>query len=414
MTSNGIPHGSTAYYRLCLILGSLSAMGPLAIDMYLPSFPTIARELGSTASQVQVTAAAYFIGLAIGQLIYGPVTDRIGRKRPLYAGLVLFIAASIGCAFATSVPALIALRFLQALGGCAEMVVARAMVRDFFDERDSMRVLSQMILVMGLAPILAPLIGGQLLVYFGWRAVFWALAAFAIACLAAVAGLLPESLPVERRRREGMSAVAQTFGMLLRDRTYMSYVLAGSLIIAGMFAYIAGSPYVFIEIFHVPADRFGFLFGANAFGLIAASQINGRLARRMPPRTILGRVLPITAAAGILLVVDATTGFAGLPGILLPLFVCVASVGFVVPNTVVLAMAPHGRVAGSASALLGTVQFGLGAAAGAVVSVLNSVAMTRTPLPLAIVVAACGTGALVIFRTSPAPAAAPPAHAPAP
>ena len=402
-------------------------MGPLAIDMYLPSFPTIARELGSTAAQVEVTAAAYFIGLAVGQMIYGPLTDRVGRNKPLYAGLVLFILASIGCAYATSVPGLIAWRVLQALGGCAEMVVARAMVRDFFDERDSIRVLSLLILVMGLAPILAPLIGGQLLVHFGWRSVFWTLAAFAAACFVAVAVLLPESLPVERRRREGIGAVARTFATLLRDRSYMAYALSGSLIIAGMFAYIAGSPFVFIEVFGVPADRFGFFFGANAFGLIAAAQVNGRLARRMPARRILGAVLPITALAGLVLLTNAATGFGGFAGILLPLFVCVASVGFVVPNTVVLAMRPHGRIAGSASALLGTVQFGLGAAAGAMVSALNGAfhgafrsafhggASEGTPLPLALVVAACGTGALLVFRSSPAPPPAPPpAPVPAP
>jgi DHA1 family bicyclomycin/chloramphenicol resistance-like MFS transporter len=394
MTSGPVPHGSAAYYRLGIVLGSLTAMGPLAIDMYLPSFPTIATELGSTASAVEVTAAVYFIGLAVGQAIYGPISDRIGRKVPLYTGLIVFALASIGCAFATSVPALIVLRLLQALGGCAEMVVARAMVRDLFDERDSMRVLSLLILVMGLAPILAPFIGGQLLVQFGWRSVFIALAGYAIVCLIAVAALLPESLPVERRRRQSFVTIVGIYQSLLRDRLYMSYVLAGSLIISAMFAYIAGSPFVFIEIFHVPAERFGLFFGTNALGLITASQINGRLARRSNPQAILNVVLPITAAAGLVLLMDSVTGFGGFAGILLPLFVCVSSVGFVMPNTTVLAMAPHGRIAGSASALLGALQFGLGATAGALVSGLND----GTPLPLGIVVCACSAGALLIFR----------------
>lgn len=399
-TQAHIQAGTPAYYRLAIILGSLAAMGPLAIDMYLPSFPTIAGELGSTAAGMEVTAAAYFIGLAIGQSIYGPLSDRLGRLRPLYFGLALFIVASIGCAFATSVPQLVALRTLQALGGCAEMVVARAMVRDYFDPRDSIRVMSLLILVMGLAPILAPLIGGQLLVHFGWRSVFFTLAGYALVCLVAVLVLLRESLPAERRRRDSFLDVARVYGRLLSDRGFMAYVLCGGLVISGMFAYIAGSPFVFIELFDVPADRYGFFFGTNAVGLIAASQINGRLAHRYGPRQILRRVLPVTALAGLVLLFNVSTGIAGFAGLLAPLFVCVASVGFVVPNTMVLAMAPHGSVAGTASALLGTVQFGLGAAAGAAVSTLNN----GTAVPLGAVIATCAVGALLSYRAAPASA----------
>ena len=390
---NPVSTGSPAYYRLAIILGALSAMGPLAIDMYLPSFPTIAREFGAPVSSMEATAAAYFGGLALGQAIYGPISDRVGRKRPLYFGLVVFILASIGCAFATSVPALIALRLAQALGGCAEMVVARAMVRDCFDQGDSIRVMSLLILVLGLAPILAPLIGGQILVYVGWQGVFWTLAAYAAACLVAVRLLLPESLPVERRQRRSVAEIGMVYGTLLRDRRFMAYAVCGSLVIAGMFAYIAGSPFVFIEIFDVAPERFGLFFGTNAFGLIAASQVNGRLARRFEARQILRGVLPVTAAAGLVLLANAWTGFGGFAGILLPLFVCVASVGFVVPNTTVLAMQPHGRVAGTASALLGTVQFSCGAVAGALVGALNN----GTAIPLAAVVATCAVGALITF-----------------
>lgn len=395
MAPEAVRYGTPAYYRLGLILGALTAMGPLAIDLYLPSFPTIASELGTSVAAVQVTAATYFIGLAAGQIIYGPLTDRIGRKPPLFFGLVLFILASIGCAFATSVEQLAALRLLQALGGCAEMVVARAMVRDFFDERDSIRVISLLILVMGLAPILAPLIGGQLLLAFGWRSIFLVLAACGTACLVPVALALPESLPPERRRRESPRVLLATVAGLLRDRTFMGYTLAGSLVISAMFAYITGSAFVFIEVFGVPADRFGLFFGTNALGLVVASQVNGRLVQRMRGREILARVLPVTAIAGVVLVVNAATGFGGFAGILVPLFVCVTSVGFVVPNSVVLAMTPHGRVAGTASAAIGVLQFGLGAGAGALVSALYN----GTPLPLAAVMAGCVVGAFVIFRT---------------
>jgi len=387
------PPSKGEYYRLGILLGALTAMGPLAIDMYLPSFPTIAEELGTTTAAVQLTAAAYFFGLAFGQAFYGSISDRIGRKIPLYAGLILFILASIGCARATSVEALAVLRFVQALGGCAEMVVSRAVVRDRFDDRDAIRVLSLLLLVMGIAPILAPSIGGQLLIRFGWRAVFWGLAGYGALGLVAVVVQLPETLPPARRQQHSLGRLVRVYGMLLRDRQYMAYVLAGSLIISGMFAYIAGSPFVFIELFGVAPDRYGLFFGTNAFGLIAASQINGRLAHRMDPRRIVTLVLPVSAVAGVLLLASAATGVGGFAGILVPLFVFVSSLGFVLPNTIVLAMAPHGAVAGSASALLGTVQFFLGAVAGTLVGVLAN----GTAVPRAAVIAACGLLASVIY-----------------
>ena len=393
------------YYRLGILLGALTAMGPLAIDMYLPSFPAIAGELGTTTAAVQATAAAYFLGLAFGQAFYGSFSDRVGRKLPLYVGLVLFIAASIGCALATSVEALGVLRFVQALGGCAEMVVARAVVRDRFAERDGIRVLSLLLLVMGAAPILAPTIGGQLLLAFGWRSIFWVLAAYGVAGLVAVVALLPETLPPARRQAHSFGRLLRVYGTLLRDRRYMAYVLAGSFIISGMFAYIAGSPFVFIELFGVPPDRYGILFGANAFGLIAASQVNGRLAQRVDPRRVVRVVLPVSAAAGLVLLGSTLTGIGGFPGLLAPLFVFVASLGFVLPNTTVLAMAPHGSVAGSASALMGTVQFLLGAVAGGLVGVLAN----GTAVPLGAVIAACGLAAVVAYARADggAPLAAP-------
>jgi MFS transporter, DHA1 family, multidrug resistance protein len=389
------PKTALEYYLLIVILGSLSAMGPLAIDMYLPSFPAIAREFGASASAVQATVAIYFIGLAAGQVFYGPLSDRLGRKGPLLFGLVLFIGASIGCAFATSVGTLLMWRLVQALGGCAEMMVARAVVRDRFDARDAIRVLSMLLLVMGLAPILAPLVGGQLLVRFGWRSVFWALAGYATLGLVAVTLLLPESLAAERRRQDSLGEVFGVFGTLLHDRVYMAYILTGGLIISGMFAYIAASPFVFIELFHVAPERYGLFFGTNALGLITASQVNGRLAHRVNPQAIVKFVLPAAAVAGLALLFSAYTGAGGFPAILVPLFVFVASLGFILPNTTVMAMAPYGRIAGSASALLGTVQFLLGAGAAALTGALGD----GTAVPLALVVAGCGCGAFLIHQT---------------
>ena len=386
-----------AYYRLAIVLGALSAMGPLAIDMYLPALPTIGRDLGASATAVQLSLAAYFIGIALGQAFYGPLSDRLGRKPALYSGLIIFALASIGCALAPSIEVLVVCRFLQALGGCAPLVIPRAVVRDQFDERGSVRMLSTLILVMGAAPILAPLLGGQLLTAFGWRSVFWLLTAYAVVWLLLAIVFLPESLPPAQRRREPFSVVLAVYGALLRDRLYLRYVVVGSLVFSGLLAYIASSPFVFIELFHVPPERFGLFFGMNAVGLIAASQVNGWLAARMDPRRILRLVLPVSAGSGVLLLVDASTGFGGFAGILVPLFLYIATHGFVMPNTTALAMAPHGRVAGSASALLGTIQFVLGATAGAVVGLLGN----GTAVPLAAVVAGCGLAAWSVYRTLP-------------
>ena len=393
---NEPPRGE-AYFRLAVILGALTAMGPLAIDMYLPALPTIARDLHTSAASVQVSLAVYFIGIACGQAFYGPLSDRWGRKRALYFGLALFCASSVGCALARDVSALIGLRFLQALGGCAPLVVPRAVVRDYFDQRGSVRMLSMLMLVMGLAPILGPLIGGQLLVNFGWRSVFWVLAAYGAFWLMMVILILPESLPANRRRVQRVREVIDTYWRLLSDRAYIGYVITGSLIFSGLLAYISGSPFVFIELFRVPPEQYGVFFGVNAIGIICASQINRWLANRFDARHIISAVLPVSVIAGLILLVDAYTGVGGFPGILLPLFFYIASHGFVMPNTTALAMAPHGAVAGSASALLGTIQFVLGASAGAVVGALGN----GTAVPLAVVIAGCALLALATYQTLP-------------
>jgi len=389
--SSSTPQGA-GYYRLALILGALTAIGPLAIDMYLPALPTIARGFGATAAAVQASLAAYYIGIAIGQAFYGPLSDRVGRKPALYLGLGVFLLSSIGCARAGTVQTLVVFRFLQALGGCAPIVVPRAVVRDYFDQQGSVRMLSMLMLVMGLAPILAPLIGGQLLVNFGWRSVFWLLASYAAIWLTLVWMFLPESLPSERRRRQPIGAVLAIYGRLARDRVYMGYALSGALIFAGLLAYIAGSPFVFIEIFHVAPERFGLFFGTNALGIIAGSQVNRWLAGRIETRRIVRIMLIVAMSSGLILLLDAWSGFGGFVGILVPLFCFVSSHGFVLPNTTALAMAPHGQVAGSASALLGTLQFVLGSAAGSLVGAFAN----GTAVPLATVVAGCGVTALLI------------------
>jgi DHA1 family bicyclomycin/chloramphenicol resistance-like MFS transporter len=386
---------SSEYRRLALILGALTAMGPLAIDMYLPALPTIAREFQADAAAVQVSLAVYFAGLAVGQAFYGPLSDAVGRKPALYFGLIVFIVSSIGCAWADSVSALVTFRFLQALGGCAPLVVPRAVVRDYFDQVGSIRMLSVLMLVMGLAPILAPLVGGQLLINFGWRSVFWLLASYAIIWFILVAFFLPESLPAARRRRQPIGAVLAIYARLARDRTYIGYVLTGAFIFAGLLAYIAGSPFVFIELFQVPPERYGLFFGVNAFGIIVASQVNRWLATRVEAMRIVGTMLAVAMVSSLVLLVDAYSGFGGFAGILVPLFCFISCHGFVLPNTTAMAMAPHGQVAGSASALMGTIQFVLGATTGGLVGAFAN----GTAVPLAAVIAGCGVAAFLTHHT---------------
>ena len=388
------PRGAD-YLRIVGILGALTAMGPLAIDMYLPALPSIARDLQASPVLVQASLAAYFIGIAMGQAMYGPFSDRWGRKPALYLGLSVFTLSSVACALTVQVELLIACRFLQALGGCAPLVVPRAVVRDHFDQQDSVRALSLLILVMGLAPILAPLIGGQLLIAWGWRAIFWLLAGYGAISLTVVSLLLPESLPVHARKAQPIRVVLATYGRLLGNRAFMGWVLSGGMIFSGLLAYISGSSFVFIELFKIRPERFGFFFGANAVGLIAASQVNGWLASRYSPKQVVNAVMPIAAIAGLALVTGVSTGFAGFLGLLVPLFCFVACLGFVMPSTTALAMAPHGAVAGSASALLGTVQFTMGATSGALVGVLSN----GTAVPFGAVIAVCGVGGLIVLKT---------------
>src|SRR5262245_32214199 len=302
------PPAGADYLRIVAILGGLTAMGPLAIDMYLPALPAIARDLHSTPGLVQVSLAAYFIGIAGGQALYGPLSDRMGRKPALYVGLLVFTLSSIACALAPRVEVLIACRFLQALGGCAPLVVPRAVVRDHFDQQASVRALSALVLVMGLAPILAPLVGGQLLTRWGWRAIFVVLAAYGAAWLVIVTLFLPESLPRDARRAQPPAVVLATYRRLLGGRAFIGRVLSGGMMFSGLLAYISGSPFVFIELFGVPPERFGFYFGANAAGLITASQVNAWLARRHGARRLVSAVIPCAAAAGVVLMVAAGTG----------------------------------------------------------------------------------------------------------
>ncbi|MGH6882714.1 Bcr/CflA family multidrug efflux MFS transporter [Hypericibacter sp.] len=384
----------TSHLELVIILGALTAFAPLAIDMYLPALPTLERAFLATTAEVQRTLATFFLGFALGQALYGPVADRFGRKPPLYAGLVLFGLASMACALAQSVEALSALRFLQAIGACSGAVVARAMVRDLFEPQETARIYSALMLVMGVAPILAPLLGGYLLVWFGWQAIFWLLAALALASIAAVALRLPETHDPKTAHSLSLGPVLARYAALLRHRHFVGYALSGGMNAAGMFAYIAGSPFVFIELYHVAPEHFGWIFGTNAAGLIFASQVNGRVVHRYGADRILrfGNLLQTIAA--LALVATAATGWGGILGIVIPLFVYVGCVGLVSPNAIALAMAPQGAQAGSASALVGTLQFSVAAIAATAVGAIHR----ESALPMAIIIAICGTLGLLLHR----------------
>ena len=366
----------------------------MSIDMYLPSLPTLSQVFAADIASVQLTLAAFFLGLAVGQIFYGPLADRFGRKGPLYLGTGLYVLASAGCALAPDIYSLIVLRFAQAIGGCAGMVIARAVVRDLFDAQESARTFSLMMLVMGVAPILAPLAGGYLLLWLGWQSIFWVLALFGLLCLISVVLWLPETRPAGVPATLGVRSALAGYGGLLMNRSFLGYTLAGGFAQAGMFAYIAGSPSVFIDTYHVPAQHYGWLFGMNAFGLIAASQLNRKLLTNLGAGRVLARMNAITAGLGVVLLVVAATGAGGFIGILLPLFGYVASLGLIFPNAAALALAPHGEHAGSASALLGTVQFG----AAAIASILVGLLHDGTALPMAGVIAGCGILALVAQR----------------
>lgn len=377
--------------ELLIILGTLTAFGPLSIDMYLPALPTLEGVLSAQTAQVQLTLTAFFLGFAFGQGLYGPLADRFGRKMPLYFSLTLYAAASLACAFVPSVEALLALRFLQAIGGCAGGVISRAIARDLFNTQQMRRVLSMLMLVTGIAPVLAPLLGGQLLVRLGWQSIFWVQAAIGIICLAAVHFRLPETYPPDPTQVLHPGRVFGRYRALLSNRIFLINALMGGVSMAGMFAHIAGSPFVLINLFGVPADQFGLLFGINTLGLVLASQSNAHLFHATDLDRVLFRAIVVQCIAGLLLAA-AVTGAAGLPGIAISLFVYVSCVGLVMPNATTLAMEPYAKDAGAASARLGMLQFLLVALATMVVGALEPLA--EGALPMASVIAFTGLAVL--------------------
>jgi len=381
------------HIELIVLLGAVTAFAPVSIDMYLPALPVLGDEYGASPGHVQLSVATFFLGLAIGQGFYGPLSDRFGRTRPLFAGLTLFVLSSIACALAPSINFLIAVRFFQALGACSGQVIARAVVRDLFEPREAVQVFSLLVLVMGVSPVLAPLLGGEIMQWYPWRTIFWVIAALGVAGLIGTLVRLRETHR-NPHRKLAIGNVIRTYGELLRNRVFLGYVLTGGMAMAGMFAYIVGSPYVFIEYFHVTTARFGFFFGVNALGLVLAAQLNARLVRRFTSDEIIGKVLMIQVGSGVLLFAGVWTGVLQLYGVAVFLFIYVSSVGCLFPNITAMAMAPHGARAGSASAMIGVVQFTLAATSASLIGAVNSGAA----MPVATLIGICGVSAAILYR----------------
>jgi DHA1 family bicyclomycin/chloramphenicol resistance-like MFS transporter len=386
---------SKRHTELIILMGALTAFTPMSVDMYLPALPTIGVEFSAEQGHVQLSLASFFLGLAIGQSFYGPLADRFGRKPPLYAGLVLFVAASVGCALATSIDTLIALRFFQALGVCSGPVITRAIVRDIFEPRESVRVFSLLVLVMGVSPVLAPLLGGQILASSHWRVIFWITAIAGAIGLIGTALRLPETHQAHNTRSLALKSVIGAYVELLKDRSFVGYSMTGALVTAGMFAYIVGCAFVFIELFGVPTARFGFFFGANALGFVLAAQLNVRLVRRYETHVVIQRILLLQLVAGLLLLAGTAAGVIGLYGTAALLFIYVASVGCLFPNTTAMAMASHPERAGTASALVGILQWALAAVTASAMGFTNS----ASALPMVGMIAVSGIAALLVYRS---------------
>lgn len=380
--------------RTIVVLGLLSTFGPISLDLYLPALPQLSVDLSASASAAQLSITACLLGLATGQLISGPLSDRFGRRRPLVAGLVLYLLATLACALAPNIETLIVLRLVQGLAGAAGLVVSRAVARDLYGGRDLVVIFARLGLVAGLAPVVAPVLGGQLSRVLDWRGIFGVLAAFGVVLLAAGLFGLGESLPSERRAVGGIRATVGGFSRLLADRMFVAVVVAAGLASASMFAYISGATFVLQEIYGLSPQGFSLVFGTNSVGIMVMSQAGARLARRHHPSRVLmtGLSLNLLGALGL-----AVSTLAGLPlGFLIgSLFVMVSAVGLVLPTSSALALADYPDLAGAASALLGLGQFVL----GAVVAPLVGIAGTRTAIPLGLVALTCSFAASVVFWT---------------
>jgi MFS transporter, DHA1 family, multidrug resistance protein len=392
MAAQARPETARQGWHTLAILAALMGFASISTDLYLPAMPAMAHALGANTGSVEWTISGYLIGFRVGQLLWGPISDRYGRRLPVAAGLVLFVAGSAGCALAGSVPAIIGWRILQALGACASVVLARAMVRDLYAGARAAQMMSALITVMAIAPLLGPLAGGQILAVSGWRAIFWVLVAVGMATLAALF-TIPETLPQDRRRDEPLWWVLLGYGALLRDPVILANTGAGGFFYGGMFAFIAGTPFAYVTYHHVSPQAYGLLFGLSVVGVMAANLVNARLVIRLGADRLLRRGTLGAAAAGLSLAVTARTDFGGLWGLVLPLCAFASANGFIVANSIANALARRPDRAGAVSALVGAAQYGAGIAGSALVGAFAD----STPWPMGWVIAATGLACALSF-----------------
>lgn len=382
-----------SFMILCL-LGSLSVISPFAIDLYLPAFSRMAMEMNTTSAVISLTLSSYFIGLALGQVAYGPLLDRFGRKKPLFAGLCLFILASLSCMAARNVEELIALRFLQALGGGVAGVASLAMVRDFFPVEQSAKIFSLLFLFIGVSPLLAPTIGGMVVVAFGWKMVFVLLACVVTLILSCSMIFLPEGHVPDKGISLRPDRVLREYWNILRQPQFFTYAVAGAFSFAGLFTFVAGAPIIFMEEFGVSAKTFGIIFACLAGGFIGGNQVNIFLLRHFTSRQLFQRGLTVQTFTSLIFLLGASQHWYELSGTLVLFFLFLLNVGITNPNGAALALMPFSRNAGSASAMLGFVQMGV----GALISTGIGLSGSKSSLPIVIILASTTvTGALVLF-----------------
>jgi DHA1 family bicyclomycin/chloramphenicol resistance-like MFS transporter len=386
-TTSAEPHLSERfvgrkYLQLVLTLGSLSAIGPLTIDMYLPAMPELTAQLGATTAQAQLTITGLLVGLGLGQLIIGPLSDAVGRRKPLLIGLTVHAMMSLLCALAPSITMLTLTRTLQGFAGAAVAVVAMAVVRDLFSGYRAAQLLSRLILVLGIAPILAPSFGSALLEFTSWQGIFVVLAVIGVLLFVLAIFALPETLPPERRLPATFSASLRSYRTLFADKLFVIMVLVGGFMFATMFAYIAGSPFILQDIYGLSPQQFGVAFGVNAVGLIVMTQINPILVKRYGPVSVLSVAVVIALTAAVVLLGFAVLSFGGLLGFMIPLWFVISAAGLAFPNAPAIALNRHGEMAGTAAALLGAAQFMIGGLIAPLVGALDN----GTAVPMAAVI----------------------------
>src|SRR3569833_1239641 len=382
------------YVFLVLILGLLIALSPFSIDMYLPAFGDIARSLHTSTSRVDLSLSSYFIGLAFGQLLYGPLMDRFGRKVPLYFGLGLYIIASVGCFLSGSVEMLITMRLFQALGGCAAQVACIAIVRELFPEKDIAKVYALLFVVLGASPLLAPTAGSYLTLAFGWQSVFVVLLSIAVLVLLAAVFALPESYKPDKSYSLKPGPIISNFLLVIRNPQFYTYAISGSVAFCALFAYVAGSPLVFMDVFGLGKREFGWVFAGISVGFIGAGQVNTQLLKRFKSEQIIAVSAVCQVIFSVIFLAGAINGMFGLAGTIAMIFFTLFWVGMTNPNTSALSMAPFAKNAGVASAFLGAMQLGLGAVSSSVMRTFSG----KTAVPLAAIMAVAAViASLILF-----------------